>query len=199
MIADLKTNRALNADDASQGFLRHYDHEWSLEVDRQNPDVLRQFRDIKEISMSFTVFDFGGGVAMSPAIPRTAHVVTRRLSNHVHWVISSDDELACHHSRDVRMLACYLSLGGCLNARYRDWMVSVLDEKIARSDNPESIFMSNIRQRSQVIRNLAVAEVELPVWPSPKQVADRIRSFRQHAIFKDVNDVLAAVHESRDR
>lgn len=197
MIAALKTDRASNAVDASHGFLGHYEHEWSLEVDRENPDVLRQFRDIREISMSFTIFEFGGSI--NPSIPRTAKVVTRRLSNHIHWVTSSDDELACHHSRDVRMLACYLSLGGCLNTQYRDWIVQVLDEKIARSDNPESIFISNIRQRAEVIRNLAVAEIELPIWPSPKQVADRIRSFRQYEIFKDANDVLEAVHESRQR
>lgn len=197
MITALKTDRALSANDASRGFLGHYDHEWNLEVDRQNPDVLRQFRDIKEMSLSFSVFDFGGSEVQS--IPRVARVVTRRLSNHVHWVTSSDEELACHHSRDVRMLACYLSLGGCLSARYRDWIAGVLDEKVARSDDPDGIFMSNIRQRAQVIRDLAVTEVELPVWPSPKEVANRIRSFRRYEIFKDANDVLEAVHQSRDR
>lgn len=191
--------KARTAEEAARLYQEDVLQEQKLEIDPDHQDVKRQFRDICEVSLLFPLF-VGEREQSVAEIPQVVRILSRKLSNHIAWVMNPDDELACHHARDVRMLARALSLGGYLSENYRSLAVEALKNRISQSIDPSSIFMSNIRSRMEAIQRMHVsADVALPIWSSPAQVADKIRSFRKYGLFKDVNDVLDVVHEGRSR
>lgn len=154
-----------------------------------------QFKEIEELSHLAEEIEI---LPIELQVPRLRGW-TRNFSHHCYWLEDSSDEMACHHSRWIRIFGEVLSWKGFFSKEYKDFALLRLNERLEKSADPEGGFMTNIRERIKVISDLRTFDVELPHWLAPKQAVANLRRVREDGVFKSQEEIFSALEKARSR